>query len=228
MNVEHHLNDVVVFDVNETLLDLGALAPRFEELLPVGLMGLWFTRMLHNSLVASMTNSYAPFDRQGVDALMTTGRGVGVEVTERQAAEVVAGMTELPPHPDVIPALQRLAEGGYRMAAFTNSSRPVATAQIDNAGLRPFFDRVLSVDEIRLFKPAPEVYRFAAAQLGVSIGNILMVAAHGWDVTGAIRAGARGAFVARHDAVLGPLAEIPDIVEPDLIAVAEAIQKLNW
>ena len=216
-------DEVVVFDVNETLFDLRALAPRFETLLPVTLMGLWFARMLHNSLVASMTASYASFDRQGVDALMATASSVGVQVTEAQAADVVAGMDELPPHPDVIPALQRLARAGFRMAAFTNSALPVATAQINNAGLDSYFERVLSVDGIRIFKPAPETYRFAAAQLGVPIGAIRLVAAHAWDVTGAMRAGAKAAFVARRGAVLGPLSETPDIIEPDLIATAEAI-----
>ena len=109
------------------------------------------------------------------------------------------------------------------MAAFTNSALPVATAQINNAGLDSYFERVLSVDGIRIFKPAPETYRFAAAQLGVPIGAIRLVAAHAWDVTGAMRAGAKAAFVARRGAVLGPLSETPDIIEPDLIATAEAI-----
>ncbi len=219
--------DVVVFDVNETLLDLRALAPRFEKLLPAALMGVWFSRMLRNSLVASITGSYAPFDRQGIDALLATARNVGVEATHAQAAEVIAGMNELPPHPDVIPGLQRLADAGYRMATLTNSALPVVTAQVDHAGLAPFFERLLSVDEIRLFKPAPETYRFAAAQLGVPIGNIRLVAAHDWDVTGAIRAGARAAFVARRGATLGQLSETPDIVEPELIAIVDAIQMLG-
>ena len=70
--------EVVVFDVNETLLDLRALAPRFELLLPATLMGEWFSRMLRNSLVASLTGSYASFDRQGVDALLATAGSAGV------------------------------------------------------------------------------------------------------------------------------------------------------
>jgi 2-haloacid dehalogenase len=217
--------EVVVFDVNETLLDLRALAPRFELLLPATLMGEWFSRMLRNSLVASLTGSYASFDLQGVDALLATARSAGVVATEAQAEDVIAGMNELPPHPDVLPALQRLADAGYRMATLTNSAAPVAIAQIRNAGLSPFFERLLSVDEIQVFKPAPETYRYAAAQLDVPIDRIRLVAAHDWDVTGAIRAGARAAFVARRGAILGPLSETPDIIEPDLMAVAGALLK---
>ena len=77
------MKEVIVFDVNETLLDLRALAPRFEKILPVGLMGEWFSRMLRNSLVASITGSYAPFNRQGLDALLSTAGGAGIEVDER-------------------------------------------------------------------------------------------------------------------------------------------------
>lgn len=220
--------EVVVFDVNETLLDLGALAPRFEQLLPARLLGVWFSRMLRNSLVASITSTYAPFDRQGVDALVATGESVGVEVDEVQAAEIVAGMEELPPHPDVIPALQRLTDAGYRMATLTNSAPSVVTAQVTNAGLGAFFERLLSVDELRLFKPAPETYRYAAEQLDVPIGRIRLVAAHDWDVTGAMRAGAQAAFVARKGASLGPLSETPDVVGPDLMAVADALLARRW
>ena len=217
--------EVVVFDVNETLLDLRALAPRFELLLPATLMGEWFSRMLRNSLVASLTGRYASFDRQGVDALLATAGSAGVVATEAQAEHVIAGMNELPPHPDVLPALQRLADAGYRLATLSNSAAAVAIAQIRNAGLSPFFERLLSVDEIRVFKPAPETYRYAAAQLGVPIDRIRLVAAHDWDVTGAIRAGSRAAFVARRGAILGPLSETPDIIEPDLAGVAAAILK---
>lgn len=214
--------EVVLFDVNETLLDLVALTPRFERLLPASLLGVWFSRMLRNSLVASITGTYAPFDRQGVDALLATARSVDVEVSEAQAADLVAGMEELPPHPDVVPALERPA-AGYRMATLTNSTNSVVTAQVQNAGLGPYLDRLLSVDEIRLFKPAPETYRFGAAQMAVPIEQVRLVAAHDWDVTGAIRAGAQAAFVARRGATLGPLAEVPDIIEPDLAGVADAI-----
>ena len=215
--------EIIVFDVNETLLDLRALAPRFETLLPVALMGEWFTRMLRNSLVASITGRYAPFDRQGVDALLATAEKAGVDVSIAQAAEVIAGMEELPPHPDVSPALQRLTDAGYRMATLTNSTSSVVSAQIRNAGLDRFFERLLSVDAIQVFKPAPETYRYAAAELDVPIDRIRLVAAHDWDVTGAIRAGARAAFVARRGAILGPLSETPDIIEPDLVGVAAAI-----
>jgi 2-haloacid dehalogenase len=215
--------EVVVFDVNETLLDLTGLTEPFSAIMPVELMGLWFTRMLHNSLVANATGRYDSFDRQGVDALIVTAGSVGVTLSEANAADFVAELQSLPPHPDAVPALERLAESGYRLATLTNSSLSVLEAQMGHAGLRGFFDELISVEEVQQFKPAPATYLYAAGRLRVQIDGMRLVAAHSWDVTGAARAGAKTAFVSRGTANLGPLSETPDIVGDDLISVAESI-----
>lgn len=215
--------EVVVFDVNETLLDLRGLAPAFSAILPVELMTVWFTRMLHNSLVANSTGHYDSFDRQGVDALIVTAGSVGVSLSEPQAAELVAGMASLPPHPDVVPCLEMLSESGFRLATLTNSSLPVLEAQMGNAGLFDFFDELISVEEVEQFKPAPATYLYAAGRLRVPIDDMRLVAAHSWDVTGAARAGARTAYVSRGRSTPGPLSESPDIAGDDLISVAGSI-----
>ena len=218
-----NVREVVVFDVNETLLDLTELAQPFSAIMPVELMGLWFTRMLHNSLVANATGRYDSFDRQGVDALIVTAGSVGVSLSEAKAAYFVAGLQSLTPHPDVVPALEHLAENGFRLATLTNSSLPVLEQQMSNAGLTAFFDELISVEEVQQFKPAPATYLYAAGRLRVQIDDMRLVAAHSWDVTGAARAGAKTAYLARGTAAIGPLSEAPDIVGDDLISVAESI-----
>ena len=187
-------------------------------------MGEWFGLMLRLSLVATVTRTYRPFDVLGKDALVITAGKYGLAL-EKEALDIILGdMQRLPPHSDVIPALTRFRKAGYRMATLTNSAPPVLAAQLNHAGLADFFEHQISVDAVGLFKPAPETYRHAAGQLGVAIGDIRLVAAHDWDVTGAIRAGARAAFVARKGMVLGQTAEIPDIVGPDLLAIAVQLQ----
>jgi len=99
----------------------------------------------------------------------------------------------------------------------------VAEAQLTNAGLRDLFEQALSADTVRRLKPAPEPYHMAAERLGAPISQIRLVAAHAWDVAGAMRAGCAAAFVARPGQVLDPLAPRPDVVGPDLRAVAAAI-----
>ena len=109
------------------------------------------------------------------------------------------------------------------MAALTNSAQQVADAQIDNSGLRKYFEQILSAEAINSLKPAPEPYRMAAESLGVEIVQIRLVAAHAWDVTGAMRAGCAATFVARPGMVLNPLAERPDVVGADIGEVTDQI-----
>jgi FMN phosphatase YigB (HAD superfamily) len=113
-------------------------------------------------------------------------------------------MQELSPHPEVPAALGRLRDAGLRLAALTNSTRQVAQAQLANAGLAELFEQILSADQVGRLKPAPEPYRMAAEALGVPVGQLWLVAAHGWDVAGALAAGCRAAFVARPWAAARP------------------------
>jgi 2-haloacid dehalogenase len=132
-------------------------------------------------------------------------------------------MRRLPPHPEVVDSLERLQQAGYRMAALSNGAPDVLHDQMVHADLDGFFDAVLSADAVQRLKPAPEPYHMAAQQLGVDIGDLCMVAAHAWDVTGALRAGAAAAFVARPGKLLDPLGPAPDLVGPDLAQVADQL-----
>ncbi len=80
-----------------------------------------------------------------------------------------------------------------------------------------------SIDAIKRYKPAPETYRMVAAALGVEIGQLRLVAAHGGDILGAMQAGCSAAFIARKGQTLFPLVKPPDVIGPDLSAVAEQI-----
>ena len=105
----------------------------------------------------------------------------------------------------------------------TNSPPHVLKQQLTNSGLIDYFEQTLSVDATRKFKPAKEVYLHGAKSLGVSTAEMRMVAAHDWDIAGAMRAGCAGAFVARPGMVMGPLQEKPDIIGPDMRAVVDQI-----
>jgi 2-haloacid dehalogenase len=212
---------VCVFDVNETLLDLAALDGEFERVFgDGGVRVTWFGQLLQSAMVATITGSYTDFGAVGRAALEMTAARLGVELAEEDREAVVAGMTRLPAHPEVAGALGRLGDGRLRLAALTNSTERVARAQLEHAGLIGSFEAVLSADAVRRLKPAPEPYRMAADRLGVEPGEVLLVAAHAWDVAGALRAGCRAAFVARPGKVLDPLVERPDLVVADLDELA--------
>jgi 2-haloacid dehalogenase len=215
---------VPVFDVNETLLDLGAMGPHFERVFgDAGVRVGWFEQMIQSALVATVTGSYRRFGDHAMAALEMIAERAGVGLGDGDREAVADQLRRLPAHPEVVGALGRLKEAGFRLAALTNSTEEVARAQLEHAGLLDRFDLVLSADMVRRLKPAPEPYRMAAERLGVAVGEVRLVAAHAWDVAGAAGAGCATAFVARPGKVLDPLAERPGIVGADLGEVAEAI-----
>jgi 2-haloacid dehalogenase len=215
---------ICVFDVNETLLDLGALDPHFERIFgDASTRQAWFGQFLALWLTETVTGVYTDFGTIGGSALEMVAERQGVNLSDEDKQQILSGMQELPPHPEVHESLSRLREAGIRLAALTNSTQQVADAQIENAGLQGNFEQVLSADTVKRLKPAPEPYRMAADTFGVKVGQIRLVAAHAWDVAGAIRAGCAAAFVARTGMVLNPLVERPDVVGADLREVADRI-----
>ena len=213
---------VCVFDVNETLLDLAALDPLFERVFgDASVRKLWFNQMLQSAFVATMTDAYVTFGESAAAALSMTEERQGAEVSEDDRQEILGGLRDLPPHPEVPDSLDRLREAGFRLATLTNSTQEVAEAQIENAGLADRFEQILSADTAKRVKPAPAPYRMAARALEIPERGMRLVVAHAWDVAGALRAGCAAAFVARQP--FDPLVERPDLVGADLAEVADGI-----
>ncbi|MCA1554583.1 MAG: haloacid dehalogenase type II [Chloroflexi bacterium] len=215
---------VIVFDVIETMLNLRALDAPFERVFGDGsVRQQWFSQMLQLALVATITDAYQDFGAIGRAALEMVAAQRGTTLADEQRTQILGGVRTLPPHPDVKDGLAQLRAAGFRLASLTNSAAQTAEAQLNHAGLRSYFEQVLSVDAVRKFKPAAEVYHHAARMLGVEPSEIRLVAAHDWDVFGALRAGCAAAFVARDGMVLNPLAQPPDVIGKDVREVAQQI-----
>jgi 2-haloacid dehalogenase len=215
---------IVAFDVNETLLDLAPLDPLFEQAFgSAALRAQWFAQMLQLAFVGGLTGRYVDFSSAQRAALSMLAAAQRIELEEDVAERIAAQMRRLPPHPDVASALTRLAEAGFTLAALTNSPLAVAQAQLEHAGLAARFDAILSADQVRALKPRPEAYHLVADSFGVPPGGVRLVAAHAWDVAGALAAGCAAAFVRRPGKVPSPIGDQPDIVGDDLGEVAERI-----
>jgi 2-haloacid dehalogenase len=215
---------VIAFDVNETLLDLRALDGPFEALLgSAALRPQWFALMLQLAFVGGLTGRYTDFTTAQRAALAMIAEREGASLGAAEIDGLVGRMSSLPPHPEVPGALARLSGTGLQVVALTNSVQAVADAQLASAGLAGYFHAVISADTVRHLKPAPQPYQSVARARGVDIGQVRLVAAHAWDVTGALSAGCRAAFVARPGMVLSPLGDQPDIIGPDVAAVVERI-----
>jgi 2-haloacid dehalogenase len=215
---------VLAFDVNETLLDLSALDSHFEAVFgSAALRGQWFSQMLQLAFVGAITDRYLDFTSAQHAALNMVAQREGIELSGAAARRIVDGMRELPPHADVPDALDRLRAGGLTLSALTNSPLDVARDQLRNAGLDERFHAILSADQVRELKPRREPYELVARTFDVSPGQVRLVAAHSWDVTGALAAGCRAAFVARPGMVLSPIGERPDVVGGDVGEIADQI-----
>lgn len=215
---------IIVLDVNETLLDIRALEPHFERVFSSGaVLREWFSTLLLYSNVATLAGPYVEFGAIANAALdmVAAARGVTIAGPDRDA--ILRGMRALPAHADVRGGLERLRQAGFRLVTLTNSAPAVVNDQLKSAGLADLFERSFSVDAVKRFKPAPEPYQYVARELGVSTGGLRLVAAHAWDVAGALRAGCAAAFITRPGKVLYPLGPQPDIVAPDFTAAAEKI-----
>jgi len=211
--------EVVAFDVNQTLLDLAPVGAALIELgQPEQLLSQVFGRTLLTGFAATVTGTWFPF-REAFDTALAQASELGAA----ERARVVAAFGELVPHPDVEPALRRLAEAGVRAVTLSHGSPGVASAGLERGGLSALVERTLSSESIRAWKPAREVYLWAAGSCGVPPERLALVAAHGWDVQGALHAGLTGAWFPRSERVY------PEVYEPAHVTAAglpEAVEAL--
>ena len=215
---------VLVFDVNETLLDLRALDPHFERIFgDATVRQQWFGLVLRNALNLTITGDYQDFVTVGGASLRMVAEQRQVPLRAEDVSAIASTMTSLPAHRDVPSNLTRLSEGGFRIAALTNSPQKAAESQLTAAGIAGHFEQIMSVASTEKFKPAPEVYRMAAETLRIDLSDMTMVAAHDWDVAGAMSVGCRGAYILRPGMALNPLYPEPDISGPDLNRVTDLL-----
>jgi 2-haloacid dehalogenase len=215
---------VIAFDVNETLLDLSVLDPVFAELFgDASARAQWFAQMLQVAFVGAITGSYVDFGTAQRAALAMVAQRRRIALPGDAVDRVAATMRALPAHPEAADALARLRAGGLQLAALSNSPRDVEQAQLAHAGLTDSFDAILSADTVRALKPRREPYQLVARTFGVATQDVTLVAAHAWDIAGALAAGCRAAFVARPGMPRNPIDPDPDIVGADLGEVADRI-----
>ena len=216
---------VLVFDVNETLIDLESLTPYFERMFSDGgVLREWFNQLVMYSMTVTLSDTYVDFFTLGQAVLRMTADVHEVTLTDDDVDAFAAGMRTMPAHPDVAEGLAALRAQGYRLVTLTNSPpRSGAATPLENAGLADFFETQFSVDAWRVFKPARRLYTGVAEQLGVAPSDCMMVAAHVWDILGAQAAGFAGALITRPGNAPLPGLRAPDIVVADLPGLAQRL-----
>lgn len=201
------------FDVNETLLDLKTLKKSITTVLKgrEDLIPLWFSTLLHYSLVENVTQEYKDFSEIGVAALQMVAAGNDIAITKEQAeTAVIKPFKSLLPYVEVKAALIALKNQGFTLVALTNSSNSGLAEKLAYAGIKDNFDTLLSCESVGAFKPSLEVYNWALSKMNVQAEDAMMIAAHGWDITGAKKAGMQTTFISRPGKQMYPLAQMPD------------------
>jgi len=218
---------VLVFDVNETLLDITALEPVFAKVFgDPRIAREWFGQLVTYSMTLTLSDVYTDFFTLGQAVLRMLGDIHGVQITDDDLHAVRTGFGSMPAHGDVATGLGQLRDKGYRLVTLTNSPpSPGGETPLQRAGLGHFFEQEFSVDAARVYKPAPELYRDVAEQLGVAPSDCMMVAAHTWDTIGAQEAGFSGALIRRQgNAPLpAPGTPQPTVVASDLVDLARRL-----
>ncbi len=190
---------IIVFDVNETLLDLDALHPTLDRIFgdPAALR-LWFANLITYSEALTLAGVYVPFTDIGASVLRMLAATRHVTITDADAAELTDRFATMPPHPEVPAALRRLRDRGFRLFTLTDNTLAISARQLEHAGVIDVFERRFSIDQsVRQHKPAPEAYRFVAAALGADPGDICLIACHVWDTIGAQSAGWQSGLILR-------------------------------
>jgi 2-haloacid dehalogenase len=202
----------ILFDINETVLNLNVLRPKFKSIFgDECYTDTWFSMLLHASTVSMITGVKTNFATLSKIMLEALAGKKGIELSSDQIDSVVGGFSSLPAHPDIKTALAALRSAGFRLVAFSNSSLNLINNQIHNAGLDSYFDELISVEEAGTFKPSPAAYEFVASKLGQPKAKLRLVATHDWDIHGAMSAGLQGAYIDRSGAPYHPLYIKPDI-----------------
>jgi 2-haloacid dehalogenase len=216
---------IIVFDVNETLLDLEALQPTFERIFnDPAAMRLWFAGLITYSEALTLANVYVPFTDIGAAVLRMLAATRDITISDADAAELTDRFATMPPHPEVPAALRRLRDHGFRLCTLTDNTLEISGRQLQHGGIIEEFERRFSVDEtVRRHKPAQEAYHSVAAALGADPGGICLIASHVWDTIGAQSAGWQAGLILREgNAPLG-VGPQPDYIGKDLDALADQL-----
>src|SRR6201994_5145512 len=215
---------LIVFDVNETLLDLETMAPTFERIFnDKSAMRLWFANFILYSAALTVAGQYVPFTDIGGAVMKMLADTRGIEIRDTDRRELTDKFSTMPPHPEVPAALRKLRDAGFRLFTLTDNLLEVQTRQLEHGGIVDLFERRFSADGVKHHKPSHQAYTYVERELGVKASQLCLIACHTWDTLGAVAAGWEAALIKRvGNDVLG-VGPQPQIVGDDLNDVADQI-----
>lgn len=212
---------LIVFDVNETLLDLRTMEPTFERIFgDKSAMRLWFANLILYSAALTVAGCYVPFTDIGSAVMKMLADTQGIKIDDADKKELTEKFSTMPPYPEVPAALRKLRDAGFRLFTLTDNLLEVQSRQLEHGGIADLFERRFSADGVRHHKPSPQAYAYVERELGAEPSQFCLIACHTWDTLGAVAAGCEAALIKRAgNDVLG-VGPQPHIAGNDLNDVA--------
>lgn len=221
---------ILIFDVNETLLDLNSLCPLFAEWFDDEMvMREWFANLIVYSQTVTLAGLQSDFGALAAGVLQMLGSIHNVEITNDEINRLRLALGSLPAHTDAAASLDHLRARGFRMVTLTNSPPSDGPTALERAGLAGYFEQAFSVQPSKKFKPAPDTYQLVMNALEVGPNDLCLVACHAWDTIGLQAMGGKGALVTHYVNAALPVPGIPqpDLVAPSLSALSQMISE-KW
>ncbi|HVF02047.1 MAG TPA: haloacid dehalogenase type II [Rubrobacteraceae bacterium] len=216
--------DAIGFDVYGTLVDPLQMNTRLEPLageLSGRLAALWREKQLEYTFRRGLMREYEDFDVCTRQALLFAAGALGVKLSEQERERLIEEYRSLSLFPDVIPGVKALKERSLTLVAFSNGVESTVRALLARAGALPHLQDVISVDDLKTFKPDPDVYRYLTRRLGTEPSETWLVSSNPFDVIGAKAVGLKTAWVRRNpDTQFDPWGIEPDLVVTDLESLA--------
>lgn len=217
----------LAFDVYGTLIDTHGVILQLEKQLgdrAGAFSQLWRDKQLEYSFRRGLMQNYQNFNSCTRQALDYADNAFGNPLGEQTKTDLLDAYRSLPAFADVKPGLQHAQSSGFRVFAFSNGIADVLESLLTNAGIREYFQDIVSVDEIKSFKPNPAVYCHFLRRAGVTGNQAWLISSNPFDVIGARSAGMQAAWIQRTpDALFDPWEIEPTITLPDLTLLADRI-----
>jgi 2-haloacid dehalogenase len=220
--------DAIGFDVYGTLVDPLAMRTYLEAVagdLAGQVARQWRVKQIEYTFRRTLMQKYENFDVCTEQALVFAANSLKLDLKDEDRAVLIEAYRRLPAFPDALPAIRGLKGAGFKLAAFSNGVETSLRTLLEHAGILPYLDAVISVDDLKTYKPDPRVYRYLAERFRVPGENTWLASSNGWDAMGAKSAGLHAAWVKRNASdMLDPWGINPDLITTSLEEFSSLLQ----
>jgi 2-haloacid dehalogenase len=217
----------LVFDAYGTLFDVYSVAALGEQLFPghgKELSQVWRINQLQYTWLRSLMGHYEDFEKVTADALVFACKRLNLDLSAEKRAQLMDAYNKLDTFPEVKEALEALS--GVPLAILSNGSPKMLQAAVKSSGLEGVLSKVISVDEVKIYKPSPKVYQLAVDHLSAKKrGDIGFVSSNGWDAIGAASFGLTTFWINRADAPMEELGLKPTRILHKLTDLVDVVKK---